>query len=39
MKVLKFGGKSLDNGLGIATVLDIIIDSYEQGDAPVVVVF
>ena len=38
MKVLKFGGKSLDNGLGIATVLDIIVDSYEQGDAPVVVV-
>jgi aspartate kinase len=38
MKVLKFGGKSLDNGLGISTVLDIIIDSYEQGDAPVVVV-
>ena len=38
MKVLKFGGKSLDNGLGISTVLDIIIDSYEQGDSPVVVV-
>ena len=38
MKILKFGGKSLDNGSGILTVLDIIIDNYRAGEAPVVVV-
>ena len=38
MKILKFGGKSLDNGSGIAKVLDIIIDNYRAGEAPVVVV-
>lgn len=38
MKLLKFGGKSLDNGLGIAQVLTIIQDSYTRGEAPVVVV-
>ena len=38
MKILKFGGKSLDNGSGILTVLDIIIDNYCAGEAPVVVV-
>ena len=38
MKILKFGGKSLDNGSGILTVLDIIIDNYSAGEAPVVVV-
>ena len=34
MKILKFGGKSLDNGSGILTVLDIIIDNYRAGEAP-----
>ena len=38
MKILKFGGKSLDNGSGILTVLNIIIDNYRAGEAPVVVV-
>ena len=38
MKILKFGGKSLDNGRGIAKVLDIIIDNYRAGESPVVVV-
>lgn len=38
MKILKFGGKSLDNGPGIAKVLDIIIDNYRAGESPVVVV-
>ena len=38
MKILKFGGKSLDNGCGIAKVLDIIIDNYRAGESPVVVV-
>ena len=38
MKILKFGGKSLDNGSGILTVLDIIIDNYRAGEAPIVVV-
>ena len=38
MKVLKFGGKSLDNGAGIARVQEIIIDSYQRGERPVVVV-
>lgn len=38
MKILKFGGKSLDNGSGILTVLDITIDNYRAGEAPVVVV-
>lgn len=38
MKILKFGGKSLDNGSGILTVLDIIIDNYRADEAPVVVV-
>ena len=38
MKILKFGGKSLDNGSGILTVLDIIIDNCRAGEAPVVVV-
>ena len=33
MKILKFGGKSLDNGSGILTVLDIIIDNYRAGEA------
>ena len=32
MKILKFGGKSLDNGSGILTVLDIIIDNYRAGE-------
>lgn len=38
MKVLKFGGKSLNNGAGIARVQEIIIDSYQRGERPVVVV-
>lgn len=38
MKILKFGGKSLDNGSGSLTVLDIIIDNYRAGEAPIVVV-
>ena len=38
MKILKFGGKSLNNGRGIAKVLDIIIDNYRAGESPVVVV-
>ena len=38
MKLLKFGGKSLDDGQGIAQVLSIITDNYAQGEAPVVVV-
>ena len=38
MKLLKFGGKSLDDGQGIAQVLSIITDNYAQAEAPVVVV-
>ena len=38
MKLLKFGGKSLDDGQGITQVLSIITDNYAQGEAPVVVV-
>lgn len=38
MKILKFGGKSLDNGLGIAKVLEIITDNHKRELSPVVVV-
>lgn len=38
MKILKFGGKSLDNKLGITKVLEIITDNYNKGLAPIVVV-
>lgn len=38
MKLLKFGGKSLAHGAGIAQVLRIIQESYDRGEAPVVVV-
>ncbi len=38
MKVLKFGGKSLDNGQGIKSVLDIIVREKAEEVAPLVVV-
>lgn len=38
MKILKFGGKSLANGEGINTVLDIIIDNKNKGEHIAVVV-
>lgn len=38
MKILKFGGKSLDNGLGIAKVVEIITDNHKKGLSPIVVV-
>ncbi len=38
MKILKFGGKSLTNGEGINTVLDIIIDAKNKGENIAVVV-
>ncbi|WP_329905441.1 aspartate kinase [Porphyromonas pogonae] len=38
MRVLKFGGKSLDNGVGLHKVLGIILDNYNQGKQPTIIV-
>lgn len=38
MKIVKFGGKSLANGPGISTVLDIIIDKINKGENIAIVV-